>query len=80
MFAAELEDIDYANAFLLGMDVGTIVTDEEFGILSAFLQAQGISDEELLDLDRQDIQQREVVRFQKQLRAFRKGIEQSRGG
>ncbi len=24
VFAAELEDIDYANAFLLGMDVGTI--------------------------------------------------------
>jgi len=80
VFAAELEDIDYANALLLGMDVGPIATDEEVGILSAFLQSQSISDEELLDLDREDIQQREALRFQKQLRAFRKGIEQSRGG
>jgi len=80
VFAAELEDIDYANALLLGMDVGPIATDEEVGILSAFLQSQSISDEELLDLGREDIQQREALRFQKQLRAFRKGIEQSRGG
>jgi len=42
VFAAELEEIDYANAFLLGMDVGTIATDEEAGILSAFLHAQSI--------------------------------------
>jgi len=80
VFAAELEEIDYANAFLLGMDVGTIATDEEVGILSAFLQAQSISDEELLELDREDIQQRDALRFQEQLRAFRKGIEKSRGG
>lgn len=70
VFAAELEDIDYANAFLLGMDVGMIAKDEEFGILSAFLQDRSISDEDLLDLDREDIQQREALQFQKQLRAF----------
>jgi len=79
VFAAELEEIDYANSYLLGMDLGTIATDEEVGILSAFLQAQSVPDEELLDLDRDDIQQREALQFQKQLRAFRKGIEQSRG-
>jgi len=59
VFAAELEQIDYANAFLLGMDVGTIATDGR---------------------GREDIQQREALRFQEQLRAFRKGIEKSRGG
>ncbi len=79
VFAAELEEIDYANAFLLGMDVGAIVADEEAGILRAFLQAQGISDEELLELDREDMQQREASRFQQHFRAFRKGIEHSRG-
>lgn len=47
VFAAELEDIGYANAFLLGMDVGAIVTDEEAGIVSAFIQVQSISNEEL---------------------------------
>jgi predicted nucleotidyltransferase len=79
VFAAELEEIDYANAFLLGMDVGAIAADEEVGILGAFLQAQGISDEERLGLDREDMQQREASRFQEYLRAFRKGIEHSRG-
>lgn len=78
VFAAELEEIDFANAFLLGMDVGAIASNEETGILSAFLQAQSISDEELLELDREDMRQREAWRFQEQLRAFRKGIEQGR--
>ncbi len=79
VFAAELEEIEYANAFLLGMDVGAIATDEEVEILSAFFQAQSISDEELLELDREDMRQREALRFQQQLRAFWKGTEQSRG-
>ena len=38
VYAAELEDVGYANAFRLGMDVGTIATEEEVGILSAFLE------------------------------------------
>jgi len=79
VFEAELEDVGYANAFLLGMDVGSIATGEEFEILRAFFHAQRISDEELLELDREDVRQREVFRFQKQLRAFWKGIEQGRG-
>jgi hypothetical protein len=62
------------------MDIATIATDEEVGVLSAFLKAQSISDEELLELDRDVVQQREASRFQEQLRAFRKGIEKSRGG
>ncbi|HEV2690680.1 MAG TPA: nucleotidyl transferase AbiEii/AbiGii toxin family protein [Bryobacteraceae bacterium] len=78
VFAAELEDIAYSNALLLGMDVGSMATDEEFEILSAFFQTQRISDEELLELDREDMRQLEAYRFQQQLRAFRKGIEQSR--
>src|ERR1700722_7045830 len=77
VFAAELEE--YASAFLLGLDVGAIARDEEVEILSAFIQAHGISDDELLQLDREDMRQREAVRFQQQLRAFRKGIAQNRG-
>ena len=79
VFAAELKEIDYASAFLLGRDVGAIATSEEAGILITFLQGQGISEEEMLELDREDQQQREGLRFQEQLRAFRQGIEQSRG-
>src|SRR5580658_6325877 len=36
VFAAGLDDIEYANAFLLGVDIGFIATDEEVEILSAF--------------------------------------------
>jgi predicted nucleotidyltransferase len=38
VFAAELEEIEYANAFLLGMDVGAIATDEEVEILRICLE------------------------------------------
>lgn len=79
VFAAGLEEADYANAFLLGLDVGAIATDEEVEILSAFLKARSISDEEVLEMDREDMRQREALRFQGQLRAFRKGIGQGRG-
>ena len=79
VFAAELKDIDYASAFLLGMDVGTIATDEQVGILTAFFQTQSISDEQLRDLKRGDLQHREASRFQEQIRAFRKGVEERRG-
>lgn len=78
VFAAELEDIEYANAFLLGMDIGIIARDEEVKILDAFFRAQSISDEDLQELDREDMQQGDAFRFQQQLRAFRKGVEQSR--
>ena len=78
VFAAELEDIEYANALLLGMDVGALATDEEVEIVKAFLGDQIVSAEELLELERDDVQQREALRFQQQLRAFRKGLERSR--
>jgi predicted nucleotidyltransferase len=78
VFAAELDDVEYANAFLLGMDVGAIAIDEEEEILIAFLQAQSAGDEELLTLDREDMYHKENLRFQQQLHAFRKGIEQTR--
>jgi len=78
VFAAELEDIEYANAFLLGIDVGFITTDQEVEILSAFLAAQNLSDDDLEELDREDTRQREIFCFQKQLRAFRMGLGQGR--
>lgn len=78
VFAAGLDDIEYANAFLLGMDVGTIATDEEVEILNAFFGAQSVPDEELEELDPEDIRQRGEARFQQQLRAFRQGLEQRR--
>lgn len=79
VFTAELEDIEYANAFLLGMDVGAIATNEEGRVLTAFIQDQCITDEEVVELDREDMRQGEELRFQLQLRSFRTGIEKGRG-
>jgi predicted nucleotidyltransferase len=78
VFAAGLDDIEYANAFLLGVDIRFIATDEEVEILNAFFGVQSVSDEELQELDPEDIQQRGEARFQQQLRAFRRGLEQRR--
>ena len=75
IFAADLEDIEHANAFLLGLDVGAIVTDEEAEVVDAFLNKHQISDEELLDFDREDYRQRDTLRFHMQLRAFEKGFD-----
>jgi predicted nucleotidyltransferase len=77
VFAAELEDFEYAKAFLLGLDVGAIATTEEREIINDFLQAQTLSEDIMGDLDREDAD-REAFRFQKQLRAFRKGVDRSR--
>ena len=59
--------------------MGSIATDEEAEIVSAFLQAQSLPDEELRELDQEDLQEWQGLRFQRQLRAFRKGIERSQG-
>lgn len=79
VFAADLEEVAYASAFLLGMDVGSIATDEDIAVLSAFFHAQNISEEELRESDREDVRQREALQFQQQLRAFQKGVTQGRG-
>jgi predicted nucleotidyltransferase len=75
VFAAELADFEYVNAFLLGLDVGAITTTEEREIVDRFLEAQMASDDELEELAREGID-RDAFRFQQQLRAFRKGMEQ----
>jgi len=78
VYAAELDDIEYANAFLLGMDIATIAMADELEIVEEFLDSKGISDEELDDLVPDDMRQRAELRFQRQLRAFRKGLERDR--
>lgn len=74
VFTAELEDIEYANAFLLGSDVGAIATVEDAVVVNAFLDKCRISEEELTDFDRNDFEQTDTLRFQMQLRAFEKGL------
>ena len=75
VFLAQLEDIEYANAFLLGIDVGIMATAGEMEIVDAFIRTQSIADNDLEEPEIEDLQQREAFRFQKQLRAFRKGLQ-----
>jgi predicted nucleotidyltransferase len=78
VFAAELEDIEYANAFLVGSDVGAIATDDDAKIVHAFLTKHRFSAAELADLDPDDLQERDVFRFHTQLEAFEKGFTAGR--
>jgi predicted nucleotidyltransferase len=46
VFDAGLEDIEYANAFLLGSDMGTIASSDDADIVNLFLNRQRISEPE----------------------------------
>jgi len=74
VFSADLEDIEYANAFLLGIDVGGFATQEEREIVNTFLADHLIPDEELAELHPDDVQ-RNGPQFQHQLRAFQMGLD-----
>lgn len=71
VFEADLEDIEYANAFLLGSDAGAIATPEDVEIVRTFLFKNLLSAENIADLDRADSRQ---LRFQMQLKAFQTGF------
>ncbi|MGA2185699.1 MAG: hypothetical protein ABSH47_21990 [Bryobacteraceae bacterium] len=78
VFAADLEDFEYTNAFLLGSDIGAIATDEDAGIVHGFLRGHYIPTEELAELDPEDFLERDTLRFHMQLRAFEKGFDSVR--
>jgi predicted nucleotidyltransferase len=71
VFAAELEDIDQASAFLLGLDIGLFATRQERDIMHTFIDRYR-DDELIVD----DANYRQEARFQRQLRALKKGLGQ----
>lgn len=79
VFDAELEDFEFANAFLLGKDVGAIASGRESELVDGFLARQMLDDEALEEFDTSDRSQAERLRFQRQLRAFKKGLDGARG-
>ena len=78
VFTAELADVEYTNAFLLGSDVGAIATDEDAEIVKGFLSKHRMSEAALEELDRDDLQQRDTLRFHMQLTAFEIGFNAGR--
>ena len=78
VFAADLEDFECTNAFLLGSDVGAIATSDDDEIVNVFLRKHQVSAEELAEFDPDDLPQRDALRFHLQLRAFEKGFDAGR--
>jgi predicted nucleotidyltransferase len=74
VFGADLEDVEFASAFLLGVDIGTLVTDDEADVVHEFLRKQRKSAEDVSDLNREHSTQAEEWRFQMQLAAFEIGF------
>lgn len=64
VFAAELEGIEDASAFLLGIDIGVFATDDEATIVQRFLDDLQVPAEELAELDPDDSRQRDTQRLQ----------------
>ena len=73
VFEAELTDIEFAGAFLLGRDVRAIASQEDSSLVVSFLdRLQG--DE--MDDEADDHGDREELRLQRQMFAFRKGFRE----
>ena len=69
VFSAELEDIEQASAFLLGLDLGQIATAEERKVVRMFIRRYSTEDRTLDPIDAWS-----EARFQSQLKAFAQGI------
>jgi predicted nucleotidyltransferase len=65
VFAAHLEDIDLANAYLLALDIKAFAGPEELQLVKAFL------DEFMPGAESDLLNDRHGIRFRKQLAAFR---------
>ena len=71
VFEAALPDIEFAGAFLLGVDVGAISTPDDRDVIARFLtQVQPRID----DAPASDLDGRDTAQFQQQLAAFRQGL------
>ena len=74
---AELPDIEFANAFLLGLDLAAIATPTDRDNVEAFLKKMSQTMSPDADRGREDEASTEI-RFSEQLRAFTKGFRLSR--
>jgi predicted nucleotidyltransferase len=77
VLAAELEDVEYVSAYLLGKDMGILVNTEEIEIVRKFLTRELVSGDDLSELDMED--DWAAIRMQQQLRAFQKGLNHGHG-
>jgi predicted nucleotidyltransferase len=78
VFAADLEDVEDASAFLLGTDIGAFAADDEPAIVRRFIDDLQLPAEEVAELDAHNWRERDTQRLQRQLQAFSAGFLQSR--
>jgi predicted nucleotidyltransferase len=76
VFEAQLADIEFAGAFLLGTDLRAIATMDDLQIVQKFIQrVHPQLDEPIRSLTADDdLRTRETARFQQQIEAFTKGL------
>jgi predicted nucleotidyltransferase len=72
VFDADLPDFEFANAFLLGLDMGALATGDDAGFVKQFLNRLLAQDEEGRFDDESDFG---IRSFRGQLNAFRKGFK-----
>ena len=76
VFEAELPDVEFAGAFLLGLDLRAIATEADVPLVEAFVKKMTISEETTggpLSID-EDWSARDASYFHQQLSAFWKGF------
>jgi len=71
VFDAELPDFEFANAFLLGLDIRALATGDDARFVDQFLERLLARDEEGRFDDESDFGMKS---FRGQIRAFRKGF------
>jgi predicted nucleotidyltransferase len=71
VFAADLPDVEFASAFLLGLDLGIIATADDTQLIERFLTKAARS---LESAPWFDLEGRETAQFHNQISAFRKGL------
>lgn len=78
VFAAELEDFGCVSAFLLGLDIGAIASDDDANVIHEFLNRHQIPATEREALDPEDLHERDSLQLHMELRAFGRGFETAR--
>lgn len=77
VFDAELEDIGYASAFLLGEDIGSIAGGQDASVVHSFLRNLTLAADEVAALSEEDPREWELRQFQMELRAFETGFRKT---
>jgi predicted nucleotidyltransferase len=75
VFHANLPDVEFAGAFLLGLDLKAIATKQDKSLIDSFVGKVGMVESSGADPTDEDWSTRDASHFQQQLSAFLKGFQ-----